>query len=273
MTDLDKKKYLFSENEMKMLVTMLLDNFCDNRMKLFLVEKREEYWNDLVTHLKPVDGFYETLAPVWYTKQIMHDWLIQQNYSKEIAEQLSDRWSDDLQRAFKKGWEKAFNDKRTMEFEYVYYSVEGSKNGTLQSQLLEKENEIVELKADYLRKIDRLKEITLATDVEALKNKLSAIGAVNSKQDVEKITEAWLIESGFEKGSYDDDIGGHTPCYRKAYLRHREDKSRQNIMLVYHEAFDGYAFCVENTDNDMTVSLNTIFYIHEVENLIRFIIR
>jgi hypothetical protein len=45
--------------------------------------------------------------PQWYSKQEMYDWLITHSYSKEIANELSMIWADDLQGAFQKGWEKA----------------------------------------------------------------------------------------------------------------------------------------------------------------------
>lgn len=45
-------------------------------------------------------------APLWYTKQEMKDWLILNNYSKEIATELSEKWANDLQGAFQKGWDK-----------------------------------------------------------------------------------------------------------------------------------------------------------------------
>jgi hypothetical protein len=52
--------------------------------------------------------------PIWYTKDELYDWLISENYSKQIADELAERWAGDLQHAFDKGWEKAkryFRDK------------------------------------------------------------------------------------------------------------------------------------------------------------------
>lgn len=45
--------------------------------------------------------------PVWYTYSEMYDRLIRENYSKEIAKELSHKWANDLQGAFSKGYEKA----------------------------------------------------------------------------------------------------------------------------------------------------------------------
>lgn len=59
--------------------------------------------------------------PTWYTKEQMYDWLITENYSKEIATELSEAWARDLQGAFKKGWEKATNDGKFLDrTEYKY---------------------------------------------------------------------------------------------------------------------------------------------------------
>jgi len=45
-------------------------------------------------------------APTWYTKNEIYDYLIRENYSKNIAEELAGTWSDQLQGAFNKGFEK-----------------------------------------------------------------------------------------------------------------------------------------------------------------------
>lgn len=45
--------------------------------------------------------------PVWYTYSEMYDRLIRENYSKEIAKEISHKWANDLQGAFSKGYEKA----------------------------------------------------------------------------------------------------------------------------------------------------------------------
>ena len=59
--------------------------------------------------------------PQWYTKSEMYSFLISKDYSKEIAEELSEMWANHLQGAFKKGWEKATNDgKLTDSREYKY---------------------------------------------------------------------------------------------------------------------------------------------------------
>lgn len=44
--------------------------------------------------------------PIWYDKQVMYTFLISKNYSKEIAEELSELWATDLQQSFRKGFEK-----------------------------------------------------------------------------------------------------------------------------------------------------------------------
>jgi hypothetical protein len=49
----------------------------------------------------------EDKVPKWYTKQEIYEWLRSKNYSKEIAFELAGYWYNDLQGAFKKGWEKA----------------------------------------------------------------------------------------------------------------------------------------------------------------------
>jgi hypothetical protein len=59
--------------------------------------------------------------PIWYTKKELYNWLIHENYSKQIAEELSEKWAISSQMAFAKGWEKAFNDKEAGTFDYVYY--------------------------------------------------------------------------------------------------------------------------------------------------------
>lgn len=45
--------------------------------------------------------------PRWYTKEQMHHWLKRGSYSEQIANELSEKWADDLQGAFNKGFEKA----------------------------------------------------------------------------------------------------------------------------------------------------------------------
>lgn len=53
-------------------------------------------------------------APIWYTKDEMFRWLVRNNYSKEIATELSQKWADDLQGAFAKGFDKAAREARQM---------------------------------------------------------------------------------------------------------------------------------------------------------------
>jgi len=54
----------------------------------------------------------------------MYDWLIHEKYSKQIAEELSEHWANDLQRAFKKGWEKSRNDNHPDRKDYQYMPVQ-----------------------------------------------------------------------------------------------------------------------------------------------------
>jgi hypothetical protein len=49
----------------------------------------------------------EVVIPNWYTKEDLYNDLRRNNYSEEIAEELSQKYADDLQHAFTKGWEKA----------------------------------------------------------------------------------------------------------------------------------------------------------------------
>lgn len=49
----------------------------------------------------------EDEAPQWYDKKTIFDYLINKNYSKEIAEEISQDVAEGYQLAFKKGWEKA----------------------------------------------------------------------------------------------------------------------------------------------------------------------
>jgi hypothetical protein len=44
--------------------------------------------------------------PIWYTENEMYQWLIRENYSEQIAKELSSKWADHLQGAFNKGFEK-----------------------------------------------------------------------------------------------------------------------------------------------------------------------
>ena len=52
------------------------------------------------------EGEEETHCPNWYSEKEMYDWLIHEHYSKEIATELAEKYAIDLQRAFKKGWDK-----------------------------------------------------------------------------------------------------------------------------------------------------------------------
>lgn len=46
------------------------------------------------------------VPPIWYTQNEIYDDLIRNKYSEEIAKELSQKWADDLQGAFNKGYEK-----------------------------------------------------------------------------------------------------------------------------------------------------------------------
>jgi hypothetical protein len=45
-------------------------------------------------------------APNWYSESQMYHWLIRENYSEQIAKELSAKWASDQQGAFNKGFEK-----------------------------------------------------------------------------------------------------------------------------------------------------------------------
>jgi len=47
-------------------------------------------------------------VPLWYDKGEAYDYLIRHNYSKEIATELSEKWANDQQGAFRKGFELGF---------------------------------------------------------------------------------------------------------------------------------------------------------------------
>lgn len=66
--------------------------------------------NDGAGFVTQSDQFRE--APIWYTKDEMYRWLVRNNYSKEIATELSQKWADDLQGAFAKGFDKAVREAR-----------------------------------------------------------------------------------------------------------------------------------------------------------------
>ena len=52
-------------------------------------------------------------VPTWYTPDEMRHYLIRHNYSREIADELAQRWADDLQGAFKKGYEKGYTERHS----------------------------------------------------------------------------------------------------------------------------------------------------------------
>jgi hypothetical protein len=58
--------------------------------------------------------------PLWYIEDHLYDYLIQQNYSKEIAKELAKLWADGFQGAFKKGWEMGRNKDKDPDEAYQY---------------------------------------------------------------------------------------------------------------------------------------------------------
>lgn len=68
----------------------------------------------------------ESKPPEWYTESGMYNYLLNQKYSEEIAKELSKLFADVLQGAFKKGWEKGYNDfnPNSNTFTYKYYNPE-----------------------------------------------------------------------------------------------------------------------------------------------------
>ncbi len=63
------------------------------------------------------------LCPQWYTKESFRSWLIQNHYNSTIADEISELFSQSLQSAFRKGWEKGYNDfnPEKSSFNYKYY--------------------------------------------------------------------------------------------------------------------------------------------------------
>lgn len=45
-------------------------------------------------------------VPIWYTREEMIQYLLRNNYSQQIADELSEKWAYDLQESFRKGFEK-----------------------------------------------------------------------------------------------------------------------------------------------------------------------
>jgi len=48
--------------------------------------------------------------PVWYKKDEIFNFLIDNDYSGEIANELSEKWANDLQSSFEKGFEKGYHE-------------------------------------------------------------------------------------------------------------------------------------------------------------------
>lgn len=69
-------------------------------------------------------------TPIWYTKDQMYDWLIRENYSEQIAKELSGKWSEDLQGAFNKGYEKSVKEltrlRSELQQKYEWISVDNN---------------------------------------------------------------------------------------------------------------------------------------------------
>lgn len=84
----------------------------------------------------------EDVPIIWYTENEMRQWLIRNNYSEQIAIELSKKWADDLQGAFNKGYEKG-----------VCYGKESIRSELETSR---KENEqLREAKKEYVVKLKR----------------------------------------------------------------------------------------------------------------------
>lgn len=45
-------------------------------------------------------------VPIWYTREEMIQYLLRNNYSQQISDELSEKWAYDLQESFRKGFEK-----------------------------------------------------------------------------------------------------------------------------------------------------------------------
>lgn len=120
--------------------------------------------------------------PKWYTENEMFDYLRNDGYSVDIAAALSEEWAKDLQGAFKKGWERGYNDFRETGKEYTYCSPE------IQQQLSDGESEVRQFasKAEERRywyyeakKLQQENE-KLKKEVEEAKNYLRGLGHLDS---------------------------------------------------------------------------------------------
>lgn len=80
----------------------------DDNEQIMELDEFEEAIKSLRSKLS--EGSKTNGIPNWYTADEIYDWLIKDNYSKEIAETLSKVWANDLQKAFIKGWQKRGND-------------------------------------------------------------------------------------------------------------------------------------------------------------------
>lgn len=72
------------------------------------------------TQIKRRPELVQLNVPTWYKKDEMYWYLIRNRYSKEIASELAQRWADDLQGAFKKGFEKGVQRNEGINIDAVY---------------------------------------------------------------------------------------------------------------------------------------------------------
>lgn len=90
-------------------------------------------------------------TPNWYRKDHMIDWLRQQGYSKEIAEELAGHFAEGLQGAYKKGWEMGINKDRG-ENPYQYFAAPADSQGD--KELIDKVEREAELRYPVKTHVD-----------------------------------------------------------------------------------------------------------------------
>ncbi len=107
----------------------------------------------------------KNIAPNWYRKDDIYEWLLSIGYSSEIGEELSELWAEDLQGAFKKGWEKGCNANNKAGEPYTYYKATNSKAVpyAVKYVILEYgwiQNNVTDIDTQVIYKIKRLSDNT-----------------------------------------------------------------------------------------------------------------
>lgn len=95
----EEVRYLFDEFE-----ALYSETFSNIKSKTF------EYRDEIIKKYEEDKGLEGSGilvdAPIWYTKEEIYNWLRHENYSEQIANELSDKWATSSQFAFEKGWQK-----------------------------------------------------------------------------------------------------------------------------------------------------------------------